>query len=201
MMTQETGQITRSGEQSPHQNHTRRVLGNMDNEITLRRYKDFRPTQFDGRGLALPDQQAWYVAPVAKNRDSGALARANFDATLKALGGESETVEVHRFGHWANGWFEIIIINPSQEPTVKLAQEISDSLEDYPIVCEELFSQYEDEECSQTWEHCYSPSERITYFRNHSHTVTSMADLFAAIRGSWHHAANMLHCPSELAHN
>jgi hypothetical protein len=57
----------------------------------------------------------------------------------------------------------------------------------------------EDEECERVWRDCYSASERVDYLRKHSYTAGSLADLLQAIRaGSWYHAANMLHCPSDL---
>src|SRR5262245_4928699 len=79
---------------------------------TLQKYADYRPTGFDRRGLNLPDQQQWLLAPCSRNRDSSLLEQSNFDVCLKALGGESETVEVHRFGHWGCGWFELILVAP-----------------------------------------------------------------------------------------
>jgi hypothetical protein len=162
-------------------------------------YKEFRPTQFDSTGLGLIDQQNWLVAPVSQTRDSGPLDRANFDATLRALGGESETVEVHRFGHWGPGWFEIILIDPADEARVKECQEIEDALSDYPVVDESLYSEYEHEECASTWEKCFDAADRLAYFRRHSYSATSMLELFKAIRsGDWCAAGNMLNCPSDL---
>ena len=162
-------------------------------------YKSFRPTQFDAAGLALPDQQNWFVAPVSQTRASEALSRANFAATLEALGGESDTIEVHRFGHWGPGWFEIIIIDPADSERVKIAEDIESGLADCPIVDEELFSRLEDEDCAATWENCYDTSERVAYLRRHSYTAESFGQLYRAIKGSWHEAANILHCPSDLA--
>ena len=165
----------------------------------MRTYSKFRPTQFDPRGLGLSDQQNWLVAPVSKTRDSEAIERANFDATLRELGDESETIQVHRFGHWGPGWFEIILIDPADEARVKIAQEIEDALSDYPVVDDSLWSEYENEDCEQTWAHCYDASERLKYFREHSYTASSLTDLLKAIRGGdWYSAANMLHCPSDL---
>lgn len=63
------------------------------------RYKEFRPTQFDAKGLGLEDQQDWIVVPVSQNRDSGPFEESNFTSALKILGGESEDVEVHQFNH------------------------------------------------------------------------------------------------------
>ena len=97
-------------------------------------YKDYAPTPCDPKGLNLHDQQDWIVLPCGQNRDSGPLQKSNFECLLKDFGGESETVEVHRFGHWACGWFEIIIVHPS------LAEKVEDweeALNNYPVVDEE----------------------------------------------------------------
>lgn len=76
-------------------------------------------------------RENWIVAPVSRNRDSGPLDESNFASALELLGGESESCEVHRFGHWGPGWYEIIIVHPSR------AREIDDlesSLESYPVL-------------------------------------------------------------------
>ena len=165
----------------------------------MQTYSEFRPTQFDSTGLGLVNQQNWLVAPVSQTRDSEALDHANFDATLRKLGGESDTVQVHRFGHWGPGWFEIILIDATDTARVQTAQEIEDALSDYPVVDESLWSEYESNDCAETWERCYTPSERLEYFRHHSYTAGSITDLLKAIRGGdWYSAANMLHCPSDL---
>ncbi len=48
----------------------------------------------------------YYRSGVGRSRDSGVLERANFDAMLEALNGESETVIVVCENHWAVGWVE-----------------------------------------------------------------------------------------------
>ena len=108
----------------------------------MQRYSEFRPTAFDVRGLNLPDQQDWLVLPCIRTRDSGELDQSNFETALKMLGGESETVEVHRFGHWGPGWFEIIIAKPGS-PAEQTAGEIESSLANYPILDEEDWSNRE----------------------------------------------------------
>jgi hypothetical protein len=89
----------------------------------MQTYSQYRPTGFDSRGLGLPDRQDWLVLPVIQTRDSGPLEQSNFASALKAVGGESETVEVHRFGHWGPGWFEIIIVAPGSE-AARIGEEI-----------------------------------------------------------------------------
>lgn len=69
----------------------------------MQKYKDYSPTGFDSRGLNadLYDIGEWFVAPIGRNRDSDLLAESNWDEAFRLLGGESEQVQVHRFGHWA----------------------------------------------------------------------------------------------------
>jgi hypothetical protein len=99
-------------------------------------YNTFRPSGFDPSGLGLQSQQDWLVAPVARNRDSGLLDLSNFNAALDMMGGESDNCEVHRFGHWGCGWFEIIIVKPDT-PTAAIAEEIEEALENYPVLDED----------------------------------------------------------------
>ena len=109
----------------------------------MQTYSQFQPTGFDHKGAFLPDQQDWLVVPVSQTRDSGPLAQSNFAIALEMLGGKSETVEVHRFGHWGPGWFEIILVNPDDKERVKIANEIEASLENYPVLSDEDYSRRE----------------------------------------------------------
>lgn len=118
----------------------------------MRTYAEYRPTQFDCKGLALPDKQDWLVAPVIQTRGSGCLEQSNFATALRLLGGESETVEVHRFGHWGPGWFEIIIVNPSDVERVKILESMESTLSDYPVLDETDLSNREYESYGQSWE-------------------------------------------------
>lgn len=111
--------------------------------MEIQTYKQFTPSTHDARGLGLPDRQDWLVCPVTQSRDSEALERSNFRVAVRRLGGESETVEVHRFGHWACGWFEILLVAPSRLPD---AQGLAESLDDYPVLDEMDLSELENEE-------------------------------------------------------
>ena len=145
-----------------------------------------------------------YYGAGGRSRDSDALERANFDAMLALLGGESETVLVVREFHWAVGWVEWIAVHESDEAALRAADRAKARLEDYPVLDEERWSQYEDEECSEVWEHCFGERERADYLREHVSTVYPMSGetaygmLRAAVKGSWYHAANLLPCPSDL---
>ena len=112
-------------------------------------YSTFRPTAFDPEGLGLPDRQDWLVVPVLQTRDSGPLSMSNFRVALQQLGGESGTVEVHRFNHWGPGWFEIILAHPSREADVT---DIEASLEQYPVLDDEDHGQEMYERATEYWQ-------------------------------------------------
>lgn len=115
-------------------------------------YKDWAPTSFDCRGLNLADRQDWLVAPVIQTRDSGCLEQSNFNSALEILGGEQvDRVEVHRFGHWGPGWFEIILVSPELAEQV---EGIEARLEDYPVLDEDDWSNREWEAAINWWNDC-----------------------------------------------
>lgn len=114
-------------------------------------YSTFQPTGFDIKGLNLSEQQDWFVLPVTRNRDSEALERSNWESSVSWLDTLDDTLdepayETHSFNHWGCGWFEIILINPNRDDACKVACEIVSSLEDYPVLDDELFSTMEWEE-------------------------------------------------------
>lgn len=119
----------------------------------MQTYSEYRPTCFDVRGLALPDRQSWLVLPCSRTRDSGPLDQSNFESAVKALGGESDTVEVHRFGHWGPGWFELIIVDPTS-PQAQIAEQLESALADYPILDEMDCSQREWDDYTEAWDNC-----------------------------------------------
>lgn len=151
----------------------------------MQTYKTFRPTGFDQAGLNLDDRQDWLVS-VGQNRDSDALQRSNFRVILKDLGGEGDNVEVHRFGHWACGWFEVILVRPGT-PEAKNAEAWEAALSDYPVASEDDFSDEEYEEANLTWRNCYRPAERIEYIRDHrsQFEFRSFADMLGCVRGNY----------------
>lgn len=119
----------------------------------MQRYKDFAPTGFDCKGLNadLFDIGEWFVAPCGRNRDSREMEESNFDQCLEALGGESDTVQVRRFGHWACGWFEIIILDAKQADKVAIALGLESRLENYPMLDEADVSQREWDSATENW--------------------------------------------------
>ena len=112
-------------------------------------YSEYQPTGFDPKGLGLEDRRNWLVAPVGLTRESDILSESNFASALRTLGGESETVEVHRFRHWAVGWFEIILVHPDREDEIN---EMEGALLDYPVLDESDWSEREYEAIQDYWD-------------------------------------------------
>lgn len=119
-------------------------------EGVFERYSDHSPTQFDSN-IDI-DRSDWYVMPVSQTRDSQPLDQSNFDCFLKALEGESETVEVHRFGHWGPGWYEIILVQPDDVEKLDTAYDMASALQDYPVLDDEDNSRRESEAAAETWD-------------------------------------------------
>lgn len=121
-------------------------------------YREFAPTGFDPEGLNAhdmgtdedPDRSEWLVAPVGRTRDSDPLAESNFSAFLRIVGGESDDVEVHRFGHWGPGWYEIILVRPGTTAATE-AERAESSLTDYPVLDDMDYSAREWEASEETW--------------------------------------------------
>ena len=152
----------------------------------MKTYKEFRPTSFDHH-IEIEDRENWLLVPVSQTRDSGCLARSNFETAVKMLGGESEDVEIHRFGHWGPGWIEVIIVNPDNNGLVLVATEIEASLESYPVLDDEDFSQKENDEANEVWMNYYNEKERVEYIRRNrsQFDFRDFADMVRSVRGEY----------------
>jgi hypothetical protein len=153
-------------------------------------YSSFRPTGFDSHiEINRDDEESredWLVVPVSHNRDSECFAESNFAVALEMLGGESETVEVHRFSHWGPGWFELILVKPDTLAEA-IAYEIEGKLADYPLLDEDDCSEREHIAAQETWENCYNTTERLKYIRDHRYQFdfSSLADMMGCVRGKF----------------
>lgn len=145
--------------------------------MTLKTYREFRPTEFDSAGLGLEDHQDWIVSPVIRTRDSGPLEESNFAVFLRELESinpEGEDYETHRFGHWGPGWFEIVIVRPGTA-AASYAEKTQRDLGDYPILDEHDLTEREDEAATQSWRNL-SIKERVRL------CVEARVSVFAARR-------------------
>lgn len=134
----------------------------------------------------LPEEKLLVV--MTRSRDSDLLTESNWDAAIEMLGGESDTVEIHRFGHWACGWWEALCVTQGSE-SEKIGQSIVDQLNDYPVLDENDFSEREMEEANYVWEKCYNWRERLNYIRRNKNQFDlkyiAFKDLMAQVRGQY----------------
>jgi hypothetical protein len=130
---------------------------------------------------------AAYSSGCVQSRDSDTLERSNFACMLKAIGGESDTVQVVRERLWAVGWVEWIAIHQDDEAALRIADEVQERLEAYPVINEDHWSDLEHADANETWMNCYSPQERIDYIRCHRSQFEfhDMADLIGCVRGQY----------------
>jgi len=121
--------------------------------MELPKYQNWSPTGFDPKGLNCDDQQDWLVAPVSINRDSGPLEQSNWEYVIADLERDHADTdwEINRFGHWACGWFEIILLRPGTS-AADYATEIAEDLQDYCILDESDFCEKEHECCEEAYE-------------------------------------------------
>lgn len=155
----------------------------------------------------------YFSCSVGRSRDSDALERANFQAMLNALGFDDDecapddcplvdddpTRVVVRENHWAVGWIEWIAIHHTDTAALRIADGLAARLQDYPILDEALWSEYEDDDCCETWTNCFDQRERAAYLRKHVSDLSGIfRELRSAVRGEWYEAANLLPCPSDL---
>jgi hypothetical protein len=148
----------------------------------MERYREFRPTGFDPAGLGgerhgISDFEVLY----SQTRDSDYLTQSNFAVALAQLGGESDSVQVHRFGHWACGWFELILVDPKDEDKYREAEEIEGSLSEYPILDEDDYSQRIDVAAGECWER-ESVAERVRIIQRYGQHYGEHVSVFAARR-------------------
>ena len=152
----------------------------------MQSYREFAPTPMDPYGLNLPDRQEWLVV-IGQNRDSNAVSESNFASALKSLGGEGDHVQVYRFGHWACGWFEVLLIDPGHKPAVSIAESIEAALADYPVLDDADVSERETTEANEVWSSCYTEKQRVQYIRNHrdQFEFRDFSDMLGCCRGNY----------------
>lgn len=130
-------------------------------------------SNFGRHGFELDD---WAIV-YSRTRDSSCLDNSNFDAALTALGGESDTVQIHSFNHWAVGWIEHIFVDPASKEKMEIAESIQSQLSDYPVLNEEDWCEREFNLASEYWEQC-SIADRIDAIQRYG----MGASIFAARR-------------------
>ena len=131
-------------------------------------------------GEVIPDN---FLIVMSRSRDSDILTDSNWDCALKQLGGESESVRIDRFGHWACGWYELLSVDENS-PQIHTAVEIEAA---YCILDEEDYSERELEAADEYWANCYSAQDRIRYIRENRNQFefSSFRDMLHCARGHY----------------
>jgi len=110
------------------------------------------PTGFDSDANFIGTKPSGYVI-ASRTRDSSLLEESNFESILKDLGGESDSVDVIRHGHWACGWVKYLIVKRDAE--TKLLDRCVDivrDLADYPVYDENEYRNRQYEAICSYWE-------------------------------------------------
>ena len=129
-------------------------------------------------------EDKWHVV-LTRSRDSDILTESNWTVALEQLGGEGDNVEIHRFGHWACGWWEALCVAKDSD-VWESAKEMCDSLSDYPVLNEEHFCEMEMEEANRIWSDCFSPKERVEHLRSEgTENLHDFADLWQCVKGAF----------------
>jgi hypothetical protein len=142
------------------------------------------------------DSHANYIGPtefpgllvvLTRIRDEECLGQANWESAFAMLGGkETDDVVIHRFGHWACGWWEALCVREGSEAHT-IALDIENRLVGYPVLDDETLSWLEQEKANDVWRTCYSWKDRIEYIRKHPDQFEprSLAGLLACVRGEY----------------
>jgi hypothetical protein len=110
----------------------------------------------------------WIVAYV-RTRDAEALDRANFDALVAMLEEWPDDYATETSGHWAVGYVEFLVVRPGSAAADRMALE-RERLDGYPVVDDDLYSQYESDERNDIWA-SFSLRDRIDHCRRYHASV------------------------------
>jgi len=124
-----------------------------------------------------------YYIGLSRWRDSEALGKANFDAALMLLGGKeailadklSPQVIAPRLNHWLGGWTDIILVHKKAKKKIKVLEKIYDDLEAYPVLSDDLYSEYQDIEAESDLE-SYAREEAMNAVFEESHSDIVLSD-------------------------
>lgn len=118
------------------------------------------------------DYSDYYII-ISRTRDSEAIQRSNFDTTRQLFEENNIQYTNPTFNHWAVGWIEAILIHQSNKDALQFAIEhIHEPLQDYPILNDMLWSEYEHEENTY-----YCPTcQKDTYHQENICTICNTED-------------------------
>lgn len=107
--------------------------------FNLTKFIDFSPTSMDSTVEGTEGKEDWLVMPITQNRDSLTIELSNFHV-MQQIFEDSDpsqsSFSVHRYGHWGNGWYEILVFDPSNKTVNSTAETILQQLEQYIVLDE-----------------------------------------------------------------
>lgn len=122
-------------------------------------------------GAIWPD---YYSAGVGQSRDSSTLERSNFASMLAALGGESDTVQVVREGHFLVGWIEWIAIHQNDHAALAVADRLATNLQNHPVIDEDHWAALEWNTATESWARA-TVADRVAALQRHCPRVSVFA--------------------------
>lgn len=121
----------------------------------MRRLRDFSPTGWDSKENYMGDSSHdhWFIVEICHSRDSDYLTESNWDYAIKELQADKTAgCEIHNFGHWACGWYELILIHPWRKDLRKIAEDINAQLRNYPVLDEGDYCERTYEAALECWD-------------------------------------------------
>ena len=113
----------------------------------------------------------WYVAPVTCNRDSDNVENSNWEYQLEYIPEGTHEIPEDQDDkcspcevserHFLCGWVSWYAIHETDADSLRLADELADRLDDYPVLNEDDLSKKEEEEAQFTWSRCLNLRDRI----------------------------------------
>ena len=83
------------------------------------------------------------IDPCGVHRDSDALDRANHATATATLDAAHARYTVPEFGHWAVGWMREIALDSGDASATRVAAELREQLESYPVLDDDAYSALE----------------------------------------------------------
>lgn len=122
-------------------------------KLSLQKFNHTDPATGETDNYIGPSFRGFLAFPLIKTRDSNCLEESNFEyckAVLLPLSKNGD-VFVNRFGHWACGWYEMLLVNEKNQVAIECAEKILSKYSDYPVLDEDDFSDREWDSVTNRW--------------------------------------------------
>lgn len=122
--------------------------------------RDFRPGPDCETCNGTGDGPTWEMALIGgTHRDCDLIAKCNAEVIREELARvdpEGTAHDVMHCGHWAVGWYDHLIVDPSHAGVMQVLAECAEALADYPILSDDRHSAMECEahDAGECDEHC-----------------------------------------------